>query len=154
MTHCPTCGQPVLPSMGDRVARAVDNDAQTPDIQAPTPTPLPPRLTLTLHIGNSASSPSTETTPRGYKTQQVIRRNGKRYRVRLNITNFPRRGTMGGKLTVIALGKAERSPVQYELPEQITTYPQAPYQHEFLLPVSLGEETAVPVRIILSAVGA
>lgn len=142
MKHCPTCGQPILPSMGNRIARTVAK-TQTQDIQTPTPT-------LTLYIGNSASSPSTETTPRGYKAQQVIKRNGKRYRIRLNITNFPRRGTIGGKLTIITLSTTERTPTQHELQEQPTTYPQTPYQHEFLLPVSMGEET-VPIKITISA---
>lgn len=122
MKNCPTCGQPILPSMGEKAARKVKNietaHTQTPNIRTtrqnrPVENPQTGRTTptLTLHIrantgtGHQDSTflPRTETTPRGYKTQQVVKIAGKRHKIRLNFTNFPRKGTIGGKITVVPL---------------------------------------------------
>lgn len=147
MRTCPTCGQAILPSMGDRVARQVDAaQAKTSGIRPTLAQPAGDNVTLTLHIGNSASSVRAETTPRGYKGQHVQKK-GERYRFRVALLSFPRRGTMGGKLTVIALGAGERKPVTYDLPEQPTTHPNAPYAHEFQVTTSLDAPT--PVKIVL-----
>lgn len=150
MKNCPTCGQAILPSMGDRVARQVDAaQAKTPGIRPNLAQPAGDNVTLTLHIGNSASSVRAETTPRGYKGQHVQKK-GERYRFRVALLSFPRKGTMGGKLTVIPLGptsQKERKPVVYDLPEQPTTHPAAPYTHEFQVTASLDVPT--PVKIVL-----
>ncbi len=151
MKQCPTCGQPVLPSMGEKVARQVDAaQAKTPGIRPRgqnAAEPAPGNATLTLHVGNSASSLNAETTPRGYKAQHVLKRD-QRYRLRVALLSFPRKGTMGGKLTVIALGAGkETAPVVYNLTEQPTTHPNAPYSHEFQVTATLDGQ--VPVKIVL-----
>lgn len=151
MKNCPTCGQAILPSMGEAIARKVNQaEAQTSGIRPTRQTQPADGIALTLHIGNSASSPRAETTPRGYKTQHVHKKDGKRYRLRLLLQSFPRRGTMGGKLTVIALGE-ERTVTTYDLPEQVSTYPNAPFSHDWQnVMVDLGG--IIPVRVVLATV--
>lgn len=150
MKNCPTCGQPILPSMGEKVARQVDAaQAKTSGIRPNLAQPAGDNVTMTLHIGNSASPVRAETTPRGYKGQHVVKRD-QRYRVRVALLSFPRKGTMGGKLTIVPLGSGERKPTVYELPEQPTTHPAAPYTHEFKVMTGFGnQELAVPVKIVL-----
>lgn len=144
MKHCPTCGQPVLPSMGEKTARQVNAAQARPQ----TSTPTTNEATIKLIIGNSISSPKTETTPRGYKTQHVIKRD-QRYRIRINLISFPRRGTIGGKLTIAPLGTGTENkgtPTTHELPEQ-PTIPLTPHQHEFQITAKF--EDQIPVKIIL-----
>lgn len=147
MRTCPTCNQPILPSMGDRVARKVDEaQAKGTGIRPQLSEPAPDNVTLTLRIRDSVSSLRAETTPRGYKAQHVHKA-GTKHRFRVALMSFPRRGTMGGKLTVIPLGTGERKPVVYDLPEQATTYPNAPYAHEFATTVELDGQAPVKVTL-------
>lgn len=114
MTNCPTCGQPILPSMGDKVARKVDQaQARTHDIR----TQQEGRVPLTLRIGEASTVLDTESTPRGYKTQHLHRKDGKRYRIRVQLTRFPKKGTIGGKVSVIEL-EQEKKVTVYQLPEK------------------------------------
>lgn len=151
MKHCPTCGQAILPSMGEIVAKKVNQaEAQTPNIRPIRQSQPADGIALTFHVGNSASSLRAETTPRGYKTQHVHKKDGKRYRLRLLIQHFPRKSTLGGKLTVITLGE-ERNVTTYDLPEQVSTYPNAPFSHDWQnVMVDLGG--IIPVRVVLTTV--
>lgn len=132
--------------MGETTARKVDQ-TQTFNIRT-TPQNRPiNRTALTLHIGNSTSSLRAETTPRGYKAQHIHKKDGKRYRFRILIQFFPRRGTIGGKLTIITLG--ENTITTNELPEQPTTYPDLPFTHDWQnLTADLGGTT--PLRITIT----
>ncbi len=147
MKNCPTCGQPILPSMGEAIAKKVDQTkAQIYNIRLIQQPPA----ALTLYIRNSTVSLRAETIPRGYKAQHVYTENGKRYRLRLLIQGFPRKGTVGGKLTIVALGE-NRIVTTHSLPEQVSQYPNSPFSHDWQhIMVNLGE--IIPIRITLTTV--
>lgn len=137
MKNCPTCGQPLLPSMGEIKARKVV--AQVNDNP----------FTISVQIGDTVVQLKGERTPRGVKAQHVIKR-GKRYRLRFNFVHFPRKGTLGGKLRVIQLG-GQVGVMVYELPEVVTTFPEVSFLVEFGVDVSFGEEGVIPVSARLSS---
>lgn len=99
------------------------------------------KTSMTLHVGNSTLLLSPETTPRGFRAQHVYRKPRmkgtpaptERYRFRIQLTNYPKKGTMGGKLTVIELkdGDGNRKATTLTLPEQLTTYPTPPFAHDW-----------------------
>jgi hypothetical protein len=133
MKNCPTCGQPLLPSMGDIKAVKV----------------APSLLTLTLQIGQTVTSLKVEETPRGYRAQHVIKRE-QRYRLRFNIVKFPRKGTLGGRLKVIPLGGGSE-PTVYEL-QGVPVLPlDAPFSAEFKVEVSFGGGEVIPISARLSS---
>lgn len=130
MKHCPTCGQIILPSMGEMVANKVKKVNQQ-RIRTPNTKPVAKEnnVSLTFSVNNSTFSPKVETTPNGYKAHHLYTSKGK-YRLRFQFIYNPNKKIIGGRITVITLGDEKKVTV-YGLEEQLTIYPNSPFSHEW-----------------------
>jgi len=100
---CPTCGQPLLPSMGN--PRPLKNTRPAPQGEKQNDFLVGNRLKLT--IGRQTVEVDLDTkigkqgNPRGLTGTLTFRHAGSRYRAKVHLTRYPRKMTVGGRIVLI-----------------------------------------------------